>query len=339
MWLIKLLRNPEIRRAVGLFCAAGLLFSIVLCLFLGGTGLLLGFCGFAIYTLLYLRSTGGCYRQIESLTNQLDAVLHGEDTSLLQDCAEGELAILHSEIEKLILRLREQSEQLQSDKIFLAESLADISHQMKTPLTSIHLILERFNEPELNLAQRRNMVREVLVFLERIDWLVYALLKISRLDAGAVQFQKDRIAVGELLRKAVEPLAVPMDIRGILWDCTVSDTISFQGDLNWSVEAVTNILKNCMEYTPEGGSIIVQAHENAIYTSLEIRDTGDDIPAQDLPHLFERFYRGSCPSGGGIGIGLSLSQKIIQAQNGIIRVQNHPEGGPVFEIRFYKGVI
>lgn len=339
MRVMKLLRNPEIKRAVLLFGFVSILISVVLWFFLHGIGLLVGLCGFGIYTLVYLLLTERCYRQIENLTNHLDGVMHGEEDGLLQDCTEGELAILHSEIEKLILRLREQSEQLQSDKIFLAESLADISHQMKTPLTSIHLILERLNEPELDREERRRMVREVVCFIERIDWLVYALLKISRLDAGAVQFQKENIAVGELVQKAVEPLAVSMDIRGILWECHISDAVHFTGDLKWSVEAVTNILKNCMEYTPEGGRIIVDATENAIYTGLKVRDTGNDIPVEDLPHLFERFYRGSQPAGGGIGIGLSLSQKIIQSQNGTIRVRNHPEGGPEFEIRFYKGVI
>lgn len=337
--MMKLLRNPEIWQALAAFVFAGMISSLLLWYCFGLEGVFVGLCGCLLYILLYLIFTGKRYRQIENLTIQLDAVLHEEASNLLEDCREGELAILHSELEKLLLRLREQSEQLQMDKIFLAEALADISHQMKTPLTSIRLILERLNEPELEIAERRKMIREIIAFIERIDWLVYALLKMSRLDAGAVQLGKEKILVRRLIQKAMEPLAISMDIRGILWECDITDEISFLGDPDWSEEALTNILKNCMEYTPEGGRIIVTARDNAIYTGLTIRDTGSDIPAEDLPHLFERFYRGSHPSGNGIGIGLSLAQRIIQSQNGTIRVSNHAEGGPVFEIRFYKSVI
>lgn len=339
MRLTGLLRNREIRHILIFYGVLGILFSLLLYLQEGVPAAAVGIAACLLYSVLYLYFTGQRYRQIEHLSAQLDEVLHGHASNIMDDCQEGEMAILHSELEKLLLNMREQSEQLQGEKILLADALADISHQIKTPLTSIHLLLERLNEPDLDSEERRKMLREISSFTRRIDWMIYALLKISRLDAAVVQFQETKISVRDLVQKAVEPLAVPMDIRGISWQSNISEEISFYGDPEWSGEAIGNILKNCMEYTPEDGEISVTAEENALYTRILIRDNGPDIPSEDLPHLFERFYRGSQSYGTGIGIGLSLSQKIIQSQNGTIRVSNCSEGGPQFEIRFYKSTI
>lgn len=339
MRLTGLLRNREIRNTLVFYGVLGILFSLCLYLQAGVIAAVLGIVSCLLYSFLYLRFTGQRYRQLENLSAQIDEVLHGNASNIMDDCQEGEMAILHSELEKLLLHMREQSEQLQGEKRLLADALADISHQIKTPLTSIHLLLERLNEPDLDLEERREMLWEISSFIRRIDWLLYALLKISRLDAEVVQFQKMKISVRNLVQKAMEPLAVPMDIRGISWQSNISEEISFYGDPEWSGEAILNVLKNCMEYTPEDGEISVTAEENALYTRILIRDNGPDIPAEDLPHLFERFYRGSQSYGAGIGIGLSLTQKIIQSQNGTIRVSNRSEGGPQFEIRFYKSTI
>lgn len=339
MRLTGLMRNREIRNVLVFYGVLGSLISLFLYLQTGVIAAVVGIVSSLLYSFLYLYFTGQRYRQLENLSAQLDEVLHGNSSNIMNDCHEGEMAILYSELEKLLLHMREQSEQLQREKVFLADSLADISHQIKTPLTSIHLLLERLSEPDLNLEKRREMLREINSFTRRIDWMIYALLKISRLDAEVVQFQKMKISVRNLVQNAVEPLEVPMDIRGISWQSNISEEISFYGDPEWSGEALGNILKNCMEYTPEEGEISVTAEENALYTRILIRDNGPDIPAEDLPHLFERFYRGSQSYGTGIGIGLSLSQKIIQSQNGTIRVSNRNEGGPQFEIRFYKSTI
>lgn len=339
MRLTGLLRNREIQNVFVFYGVLGILFSVFLYLQAGALAAVLAAISCLFYSWLYFYFTGKRYRQLEDLSAQLDEVLHGNANNIMDDCHEGEMAILHSELEKLLLRMREQAELLQEEKVFLADALADISHQIKTPLTSIHLLLERLNEPDLNLEERRKICQEISSFIRRIDWLLYALLKISRLDAKVVQFQKTQISVRNLVRKAVEPLEVPIDIRGIRLQTDISEEVSFYGDPEWSGEAIANILKNCMEYTPEKGEISVTAEENALYTRILIQDNGPDIPAEDLPHLFERFYRGSQSYGTGIGIGLSLSQKIIQSQNGTIRVRNCNKGGPQFEIRFYKSTV
>lgn len=339
MRISRLLRNEEIWKACVTYGVLGIVLTVLLYTQAGMVAAVLGIMSCLLYGMLYLYFTGKRYRGLENLAAELDEVLHGNASNIMDDCREGELAILHSELEKLLLRMREQSEQLQGEKVLLADALADISHQIKTPLTSIHLLLERLNEADLDSEKRREALWELGSFVRRIDWLIYALLKISRLDADTIQFQKKKIVVRDLVEKAVEPLAVSMDIRGIAWKSNIPQEVSFYGDPEWSGEAIVNILKNCMEYTPKQGVITVSAEENALYTRIWIHDTGPDIPAEDLPHLFERFYRGRQSHSSGIGIGLSLSRKIIHSHNGTIRVSNHSKGGPQFEIRFYKSVI
>lgn len=336
---MKIFRNPEVIRDVILYFIIAVLATAGTVFFVDWKcgGIVLGIC--LLCLVLHIGITYRRYQRISDLVWNLDTVLHGEAEELLQDCEEGELAILRSQLNKILLRLREQSDLLQEDKIFLADALADISHQMKTPLTSIHLVIDKLSEEEMSGSTRRRMARELTSLVDRIDWLVYALLRMSKLDAGTVTLRQEKVSVRELIAKAYEPLAIPMDIHGIIWECYVEDTISFRGDLEWSAEAVSNILKNCMEHTPKRGCISVYAEENAVYTQIIIRDSGDGIKAEDLPHLFERFYRGKRQDIGSVGIGLSLAQKIIQTQNGIIRAGNAKEGGAEFTIRFYKGVI
>ena len=265
--------------------------------------------------------------------------MHDDGETLLQDCQEGELAILHTQLNKLVRRMREQADVLRQDKVFLADALADISHQLKTPLTSLQLLASFLQEDEVSPERRREIARDIITLLGRIDWLVYALLKMSRLDAGTSGMKEETVSVTELTEQAYQLVAVSMDLRDIRWKCHVEPGCSFQGDLSWSVEAVGNILKNCMEYSEPGGAITVEGTENPLYTELMIRDEGKGIAPEDLPHLFERFYRGKHNSTESVGIGLSLAQKIITQQNGTIQVKNGTKRGAVFTIRFYKSVI
>lgn len=280
------------------------------------------------------------YLYIQQMGQQIDKLLHGEDISLLEDCREGDLSVLSTQINKIICRLKEQSNFLAEEKNFLADSLADISHQIKTPLTSIGLILSFLKEEDLTIERRYELVQELTMLTDRIDWLIYALLRISKLDAGAVTLQKETVPVQELIEDAYSSIAVSLDIRSIDFSKTIEKGACIIGDKDWWTEAVSNILKNCMEHTPAGGEIHVSAMENALYTLLYIEDTGDGIAEEDLPHIFERFYRGKNADSGSVGIGLALSRKIITSQNGTIKAMNRRDGnGAAFEIRCYKSVI
>ena len=276
------------------------------------------------------------YRKISSLANEIDSILHGKENIDLSHYNEGELSLLQSEITKLFVRLREQADLLENDKARLADSIADISHQVRTPLTSVNLIAAALLNPELDEEQRRAQVRDMQRQLDRIDWLISSLLKIAKLDAGTIFFRHDKILLKSLIDKAAEPLAIPMELKGQKIEADISG--SFTGDLSWTAEAVGNILKNCMEHM-EQGTIYVTARENSLYSEIIIRDTGPGIDKNDISHLFERFYKGANSSEQSVGIGLALSRMIIVKQNGTVKAENYKSGGAVFTIRFYKGTI
>ncbi len=276
------------------------------------------------------------YRRISSLANEIDAILHGKENIDLSHYNEGELSLLQSEITKLFVRLREQADMLKDDKTRLADSIADISHQVRTPLTSVNLIAAALLNPALDEEQRRAQVRDMQRQLDRIDWLISSLLKIAKLDAGTIFLRRDKISLKSLIDKAAEPLAIPMELKEQTIETDISG--SFIGDLSWTAEAVGNILKNCMEHM-EQGTIYVTTRENSLYSEIIIRDTGPGIDKNDIPHLFERFYKGTNSSEQSVGIGLALSRMIIVKQNGTIKAENYKSGGAVFTIRFYKGTI
>jgi signal transduction histidine kinase len=291
----------------------------------------------AVLTSAHMSGTYRRYKRIAKLAGEIDTMLHGSANMSPDLYAEGELAILASEIYKLTVKLREQQQRLLSDKRFLADSIADISHQIRTPLTSINLIVSFLSAAELSDERRAELTRELVVLMKRIDWLINALLKMSRLDAGTIIFRKDRISMEDLLEKASEPLIIPVELRGLSLKKEASG--GFEGDIPWTCEALGNILKNCMEHTPRGGTLSISARENALYSEIVIEDNGTGIDPEDLPHIFERFYRGKKPNPEGIGIGLALSRMIIAAQGGVIKAENKLTGGTMFTIRFYKGIV
>ncbi|MGM9520929.1 MAG: sensor histidine kinase [Oscillospiraceae bacterium] len=279
------------------------------------------------------------YKLMAELSLEIDKVLHGQESFDLSRCSEGELSILQSELSKMIVRLREQADSSKKDKLYLADSLADISHQLKTPLTSINLAVSMLSEPCLSEEHRQSLIHDILRSLERIRWLVTSLLKISQLDAGTVSLSTEDVSIRELVRKASEPLLIPMELHSQSFVCDIQEDAAFSGDMAWTAEAVGNIIKNCMEHTPEGGTITVSSAANAIYTEIVISDTGPGFSQDDLPHIFERFYRGTGASEQSIGIGLALSRMIILRQGGVIKAENRFGGGARFIIRFYKSTL
>lgn len=279
------------------------------------------------------------YRRISRLSEAVDRVLHHDEEINFADYTEGELAILQNELFKMTERLREQSESLKKDKIYLSELITDISHQLRTPLTSMNLIVSLLEKPSLNDEVRLSHTAELTKLLTRMDWLIDALLKMSKLDAGTAKMKKERIAVSALLDAALAPLAVLTDIRQQKVNVTCDRETEFTGDLRWQTEAVGNIIKNCIEHTGTADVIDICAHENAVFTEITVTDNGPGIDPADLPHLFDRFYKGKNSSETGIGVGLALARMIITSQNGTVSAENRREGGAKFTIRYYKGVI
>ena len=237
----------------------------------------------------------------------------------------------------MTVTLREQSQKLREDKVFLADSIADISHQIRTPLTSMNITLSLLSEPDLSEERRQELIRELYGLLSGIDRLINMLLKISRLDAGAVQFKNESISMKELIQTAVKPLLVSLELKGQSFETAAEG--EFQGDVAWTSEAIGNIVKNCVEHTPEGGRIAVSATENTLYSEIVISDNGNGIDNEDLPNIFKRFYKGRSSGADSFGIGLALAKMIVTGQNGVIKAGNAAQGGAVFTVRFYKGVV
>ena len=277
------------------------------------------------------------YRKIRQLSDALDALLVSGKPLPIRKYNEGELSILSNQIQKMTLRLTEAADNLQADKRYLADSLADISHQLRTPLTAMNLTAALLSAPELTDESRREQVMALKNLLHRTQWLVEALLKLSKLDAGTVTLTKETVPVRQLIDRAASPLTIPMELRNqqLVVHCAQE---AFTGDLVWSAEALGNILKNCTEHTPEGGCITVAVQETALYTQIEVEDTGPGFAPGDIPHLFERFYKGVNASENSYGIGLALARTIITAQNGTVQAMNCKQGAK-FQIKFYKQII
>ncbi|MDE7436638.1 MAG: HAMP domain-containing histidine kinase [Lachnospiraceae bacterium] len=278
---------------------------------------------------------------LRKLSEQVTHTLESDDYESigdLQKYTEGELAVLESQIGKLVILLREQAQGLAKDKVLLKNAIADMSHQLKTPMTSLHLIVSMLADQELSQEQRLDYVEHGTQLLNRIDWLVSVLLKLSRLDAGTIQFVQKRVDFRELRETVIRQIELPMELKNQELICDIQANSGFEGDFRWTAEAVLNILKNCVEHTPEGCRLYMTMTENTIYSEIVIEDEGPGIRAGEQRKIFERFYRGEHASEGNVGIGLALAADLIRHQNGTIKAENRREGGARFCIRFYRQI-
>lgn len=329
-----MLRNREFRHFAVLFLFMAAVFSSLGFVISRAAGFLC-LISAAAFGVAFIIFTKARYQSIARLSDQIDLVLHKENRLDLDELDEGELSILHSEITKMMLRIREQNDALKKEKIHLADSLADIAHQLRTPLTSANLTLS-FLEDEPDADARRAFVRETEDLLLRMDWLITSLLKLSRLDAGVVEFQQEATEVDSLIHKALRPLLIPMELHNIELQIKTPGEIIIRCDPHWMAEALQNIIKNCMENAGDNGKLEIDCTDNALYTQIAIHDSGPGFAKQDIPRLFDRFYRGKSTNTAGYGIGLSLCRMVITQQGGTITAKNHPQGGAVFLIRFPK---
>ncbi|OUO91429.1 two-component sensor histidine kinase [Gordonibacter sp. An230] len=294
-------------------------------------------CSLAIACGLFALFTERRHREIARLAEEVDAVLHGGRRIDFSDYREGDVAVLKNELAKMTAALFGATERLGQEKSALADALADVSHQIRTPLTAIGLLVPAIEEAESE-AERTRALRELEVLVERVGWLVTTLLKLAKADAGAIRVQAASVDVERLVRDAMAPLAGAFDLRGVACEVDVEPGASFTGDAAWSAEALGNVLKNCLEHTPAGGVVRVSASEDAVALRLRVTDTGPGIAPEDLPRLFERFYRGAGSEG--FGIGLSLARSLVVAQGGTLRASNdRATGGARFDFAFPKVVV
>ena len=301
------------------------------------TGFLAGIVLFAV-TYAFRNKTEA--KRIEELSDYLEQVNMGKAV-VLSASGEDLFSKLEDEIYKTVTFLYQTKDAAVQAKNDFTENLSNIAHQIKTPITAISLSLQTLSEMPIKKEYETDRMEQIKKQLNRLIHLEESLLVLSRLDAGTLMFQKEDVDVFTLLVLAADNLQELFADSGTFIDIPESGEMAVTADLNWTMEAVINVMKNCMEHNA-GGTVHCSYGQNPLYTEIFIWDEGDGFAKEDIPHLFKRFYRGKNADeggnirGSGIGIGLALSKEIIEHQNGTIRAKNLPNGGACFEIRLYK---
>lgn len=276
-------------------------------------------------------------KNIITINQYMNKVLSGDYSIDIRDYQENKLSLLKNDIYKLVVRLKEQSDREQEDKIYLKDFLSDISHQLKTPLTSMYVINDIL-EKEQDEKKRKEFLHKNKTQLERIEWLISSLLKMSLLDSGTTKLVKTDVNIKELINKSLEPINIKLDLKNITINITGDANITYKLDSNWMVEALLNILKNSCEYTNTSGNIDIYYELNPLYLVIKISDSGIGIKKSEIKNIFKRFYKVNKDSRG-VGIGLNMAKKIIEMHDGQITVKSTPQTGTTFEIKFFKQVI
>lgn len=323
---IILIVSSILTAVLSVICAFFCKICAVLCLTLGINLII-------IFTVVTKRR----YKNLNDLNDYLSLVCKGIYDMNIDDNTEGELSILKNNLYKVITLLQSQNEYLKNDKLYLADSIADISHQLKTPLTSMMVMCELL-ENEENPDKRQEFVSVINNQLSKMNWLITNILKISKLDADATEFKRDEVSILSVLDDCLKPFALTAELKNIAIQNGANDFV-FNGDESWTVEAVSNIVKNCLEHTNDGGKITISSESTNLYNKLTISDNGCGIAEEDLPHIFERFYHGKNSSKDSVGIGLALAKTVFEKENASVTVESEQGRGSVFEIRFYKSVV
>ena len=275
------------------------------------------------------------YNKIRKLSIYTNDILNNKYNMDIREYSEGDISNLKNDLYKMTIKLKEQNELSLKDKIYLQDTLSDISHQLKTPLTSMYVINELLYDDKLDKSLKKELLNKSKKGLERIEWLITSLLKMSRLDSGSEKLILENVKLINIINKTIEPIRIPLELKNINLNVSCSNDIKVNVDVNWTTEAVINILKNAMEHTLENGNINIVCSDNPLYTMISISDDGCGISKKDLPHIFERFYKGMSNKES-IGIGLNMSKKIIENENGNISVKSKENEGTTFIIKLFK---
>lgn len=287
---------------------------------------------FAVLFLGYLKIQK---KQTMDIAKRIERINLGDYSLQIDRNSEDELSLLDNQIYRTAVKFREQAENSNKDKENLQKSLSDISHQLKTPLTSIIVMVDNIlDDDDMPLEIRREFLNDIKHNTNTISFLVQSLLKLSKLDAEAVKFRYEQVEVKSIVDECIKNTAVMAEILGVRLETDCNDII-LDCDRKWLCEAITNIIKNCIEHS-HNGNIKITAEQNKLYTKISIKDNGSGITKEDLPHIFERFYKGKNSSDDSVGIGLSLAKTIIEKQGGYISVSSELNKGSEFVIKFFN---
>lgn len=276
-------------------------------------------------------------KKINEITKYIEEINRENYKLNIEENTEDELSILKNELYKITIMLKEVAENSQKDKTTLKDSLSDISHQIKTPITSILIMLDNILSDE-NMPEdiKKDFIKDIKREIINIKFLVESILKLSKIDSNSIKFIKKEVFIKDIINEAVKNVSMLSELKNIEIIVSGDDSIKTICDLKWQVEAITNILKNCIEHSYENRKIYINYNQNNMYTELKIEDNGTGIDAKDLPHIFERFYKGKNSSSDSVGIGLALSKSIIESNNGYIQVDSELNKGTIFIIKYLK---
>lgn len=276
-------------------------------------------------------------KKINQITQYINEIKNRKYELDINENSEDELSNLKNELYKITVMLKEESEISKKDKENLKMSVEDISHQLKTPLTSITIMLDNLKDnPNMDENTKQKFIFEISKQIDWINWLVISMLKLSKLDANVVQFYEEKINLKKFINEIVKNLEIPIEIKNQQIVIEGNEKASFIGDYKWQQEAVTNIIKNCIEHNKDNGKIYIRYEENTLFTKITIKDEGEGISKEDLKHIFERFYKGQNSSENSVGIGLALAKNIIEKNKGMISCKSELDKGTGFVIKYMK---
>lgn len=290
-----------------------------------------------IITFVFIRYDLRKDKKLKEITKYIEEINKRNYKLDIEDNTEDELSILKNELYKTTVMLKEVAENSKKDKTDLKESLSDISHQLKTPLTSIIIMLDNIiDDKEMKEEVRNEFIKDIKREIINIKFLVETILKLSKIDSNSVKFIKKEVIIQEIITEAIKNVAMISELANVQIEVKGNSQDKIVCDEKWQIEAITNILKNCIEHSNENGKIVIKYEQNSMYSEIEIKDSGAGISKKDLPHIFERFYKGENSSSDSVGIGLALSKSIINSNNGYITVDSEVGKGSTFVIKYLK---
>lgn len=286
--------------------------------------------------ILYFRYNYKRKNDIKDIIKYIEQINRRNYELEIDTISEDELSILKNEIYKTAVMLKEAALNSNKDKLNLKKSLEDISHQLKTPLTSILVLLDNLiDEPDMDSSIRNDFIIDIKRNVININFLVQALLKLSKFDANTVHFIKKENDLEMIVKEAIKNVSTLCDLRNINIKLNTLENAKVDCDAKWQIEAITNIIKNAIEHSKDNSSIIINIDNNRVYSKIEVIDFGDGISKRDIKHIFERFYKGANATSNSIGIGLALAKTIIEEDRGTIAVESN-ESNTKFTIKYFK---
>ena len=289
-----------------------------------------------ILLILYIRYNHRKENDIKDIIKCIEQINKKNYELQIDSISEDELSILKNEIYKTTIMLKESAENSNKDKLNLKKSLEDISHQLKTPLTSILVMLDNIIEdPDMDINIRNDFVRDIKRNVVNINFLVQALLKLSKFDANTVHFIKQENDLKTIIKESIKNVSSLCDLRNINIEYNAKEKSKIICDAKWQIEAITNIIKNAVDHSKNNSTVTINLSNNNVYSMIEIIDKGEGISKKDISHIFERFYKGENATSDSIGIGLALAKTIIEEDNGSISVESN-KNGTKFTIKYFK---